>query len=175
MPTLEQVMEQAKKLTGAEQYFGRRELKELPNILGETETIEGLLQGIYAGRQGLLVATDCRLLFVDKGMFGGLRVEDFPYSKISSIQYELGILLGKVTVFASGNKAVVEQTFKAHTQAFVEVVRRHISGVEKPTTPAPASQDDPLAKLERLGKLKEQGLLTEDEFLAQKAKLLAAM
>jgi len=38
--------------------------------------------------------------------------------------------------------------------------------------PAPAPEDDVYAQLERLGALKAQGILTEEEFAAQKAKLL---
>ena len=38
--------------------------------------------------------------------------------------------------------------------------------------PAQASQEDVIAQLERLGALKAQGLLTDEEFAAQKAKLL---
>src|SRR5512139_3984685 len=39
--------------------------------------------------------------------------------------------------------------------------------------PAPAAPpEDPITQLERLGALKAQGLLTEEEFNAQKAKLL---
>jgi hypothetical protein len=37
---------------------------------------------------------------------------------------------------------------------------------------APLQQDDVITQLERLGALKAQGLLTEQEFAAQKAKLL---
>src|SRR5512139_2132395 len=37
---------------------------------------------------------------------------------------------------------------------------------------APPSQEDVIAQLERLGALKAQGILTEEEFAAQKAKLL---
>jgi hypothetical protein len=38
--------------------------------------------------------------------------------------------------------------------------------------PAQANQEDVIAQLERLGALKAQGLLTEEEFAAQKTKLL---
>jgi len=38
---------------------------------------------------------------------------------------------------------------------------------------APAPQDDMIAQLERLGALKAQGLLTDEEFAAAKQKLLA--
>jgi hypothetical protein len=44
-----------------------------------------------------------------------------------------------------------------------------------PPPPAPepaASQEDVIAQLERLGALHAQGILTDDEFAAQKAKLL---
>jgi hypothetical protein len=38
----------------------------------------------------------------------------------------------------------------------------------------PAQQEDVITQLERLGALKAQGLITEDEFNAQKAKLLGS-
>ncbi|HSK48623.1 MAG TPA: SHOCT domain-containing protein [Coriobacteriia bacterium] len=39
--------------------------------------------------------------------------------------------------------------------------------------PDVSSQDDMFSQLERLGQLKAQGILTEEEFAAQKAKILA--
>ena len=39
--------------------------------------------------------------------------------------------------------------------------------------PAPAPEEDMIAQLERLGALKAQGILTEEEFAAAKEKLLA--
>jgi len=41
-----------------------------------------------------------------------------------------------------------------------------------PPPAAPAPEEDVITQLERLGALKAQGLLTEEEFAAQKAKLL---
>ena len=38
--------------------------------------------------------------------------------------------------------------------------------------PAPAPQDDIVTQLERLGNLYAQGILTEEEFKAQKARIL---
>ncbi|WP_296605878.1 SHOCT domain-containing protein [Nocardioides sp.] len=44
-----------------------------------------------------------------------------------------------------------------------------------PPHPAPAAAggDDMIAQLERLGELRDKGILTDEEFAAQKAKLLA--
>ncbi len=38
--------------------------------------------------------------------------------------------------------------------------------------PAPAGEDSTIEQLKQLGELKSQGILTEEEFAAQKAKLL---
>lgn len=42
-----------------------------------------------------------------------------------------------------------------------------------PPAAAPPSMDDTVAALERLAALKEQGFLTDEEFAAEKAKVLA--
>lgn len=42
----------------------------------------------------------------------------------------------------------------------------------QPAAPVVAPPEDPITQLERLGALKAQGLLTDEEFNAQKAKLL---
>jgi hypothetical protein len=45
---------------------------------------------------------------------------------------------------------------------------------EAPAAPAAAPAADPLEQLKQLGELKAQGVLTDAEFEAQKAKILAS-
>src|SRR4051812_25141567 len=99
MATIEEIKSQIKGLGGLDTYLGRREIKELPKILWHDEKVENIVQGFYNNGNGILVATNKRLVFVDKGLLFGLKVEDFPYDKISSIQYETGLLMGKLTIF----------------------------------------------------------------------------
>ncbi len=178
MPTLEQIRLQIKSIDGLSTLLGKREIKELPNILWENENVENLIQGTYNNGNGILVATNTRLIFIDKGLVFGLKVEDFPYDKISSIQYSTGLLLGKLTIFASGNKAVIDNVDKQRVRIFGDVVRNKISSKDTVETPTNQSQqkkdnsDDVVSKLERLAKLKEQGILTEEEFNQQKLKIL---
>ena len=127
MPTIEEVKLQVQKLPGHQRFFGRKEIKELPNILWENENVENLIMGLYNNGNGILVATAKRLIFVDKGIMS-LRVEDFPYDKISSIQYETGWVFGTLTIFTSGNKAVIQQVEKNSVKSFAEWVRARISG-----------------------------------------------
>lgn len=176
MPTLEQIQEQLKGLDGTSKLFGRKEIKELPSILWEDEKLEKLIQGFYGGGQGILAATNKRLVFVDKGLLYGLRVEDFPYDKITSIQYETGFALGKLIIFASGNKAVIENVEKTQVKVFAEFIRARISIVKEHASYTVPQQnnanDDLIAQLEKLAELKDRGILTEEEFTAKKKQLL---
>ena len=43
-----------------------------------------------------------------------------------------------------------------------------------PPPPPPAAAPDPIAQLKELAELKNQGILTEEEFAAQKAKILGS-
>lgn len=66
MPDLEQIKTSIRNIDGASKLLGRKEIKELPSILWEDENIERLVQGFYNGGLGILVATNKRLIFVDK-------------------------------------------------------------------------------------------------------------
>jgi len=174
MPSLEEIMSQIKNLDGASKLLGRKEIRELPSILWEDEGVEKLVQGAYNNGVGILVATNKRLIFVDKGMLYGLKVEDFPYDKISSIQYETKMIFGKITIFASGNKAVIEQTAKAQARDFCDTVRALVSSGAKEHASAPSKKtgNNIVDQLKELAALRDQGILTEDEFQAQKKKML---
>ena len=45
---------------------------------------------------------------------------------------------------------------------------------EPPPPPPPAPAADPIEQLKELAELRQQGILTDEEFAAQKAKILAA-
>jgi Bacterial PH domain/Short C-terminal domain len=184
---LEEIKEQIGHLDNASRLLGRREIRELPNILWEDEEIEKLVQGTYGNSTGILVATNKRLVFVDKGI-AKLRVEDFPYDKLTSIQYQTGLVMGTVTIFASGNRAEIKNVAKDQCRGFADYVRARITSAighagvsQQPMdTPPPKTtatsvpmSDTVLSQLERLAKLKEQGILTDEEFQAQKDRILA--
>ncbi|MBA2466858.1 MAG: PH domain-containing protein [Sphingomonas sp.] len=179
MPSFEEVKQQLSGLDNRSTVLGRKEIAELPKILWEGETIRGAIQGFYNSRIGLLVSTDRRLIFVDKG-WARLKVEDFPYDKITSIQYEVGWLFGDITIFASGNRAEIKQLAKDQARPFAEKVRNMISGGQfaprQGGNPVVESApEDLVSQLERLAKLRDQGILTEAEFAQQKALILERM
>ena len=159
------------------QVVGKSENKELPNIIRDYETIKDIVSGFYASHSGILVATDKRLIFVCKGLMWGLTVEDFPFDKISSIQYELGMLTAELIIFSSGNEAKIKNVANERCRLFCENVRAIISSPRKNESEGKqvmsnSNNDDMIEQLERLSKLKEVGALTDEEFKAAKKKLL---
>lgn len=173
MPTLEEIKSQLRKLDGVESFLGRREIKELPSILWENESIHHLVQGLYDNGNGILVATNKRLIFINRGLIYGLKVEDFPYDKISSIQYETGMIFGKISIFSSGNRADIKQIQKAKARNFAEFVRAHIhSNSDKSSNDTRNDSTDTVSKLKELAQLKNDGILTKAEFERAKKKLL---
>ncbi|MFX3672849.1 MAG: PH domain-containing protein [Paenisporosarcina sp.] len=176
MPTLEEIKNQINMLDGASRLLGIKEIKELPNILWENENVEKLVSGFYAGGNGILVATNKRVLFVNKGLVYGLKVEDFPYTNISSIEYSTGMLLGKIKFYVSGNKAEIDNVDKKMTREFAEYVRARITkpSEKAPTKPINSSNDisDVFDEIRKYKSLMDDGIITENDFNEKKKQLL---
>lgn len=153
----------------------KREIKRLADHLWEGECVERLASGTYGGGMGLLALTDRRLLFLKDGIMSQTS-EDFPFEKISSIQWSSGMMLGKIQVFVSGNKAEIESLGKDEGKQIVDAVRARISHGSAPVAapnPAPVGGgSDVAAQIQQLAALRDQGILTEDEFTAKKRQLL---
>jgi hypothetical protein len=75
------------------------------------------------------------------------------------------------------NRRQADKNAQAYAQAESTYVQTMQQAAPPPPqeqyyAPAPAPEEDMITQLERLGALKAQGILTEEEFAAQKAKLL---
>ena len=71
------------------------------------------------------------------------------------------------------NRRQADKNAQAYTQAMSAANAQYVPPPEPQyAPPPPASGEDVISQIERLGALKAQGLLTEEEFAIQKAKLL---
>jgi hypothetical protein len=154
---------------------GGREIKRLTEHLWEGETVERMTTGVYGNGTGLIVLTDRRLLFVQDGVMSK-KSEDFPLDKVSSVQWGSGLLLGAITIFASGNKTEIKNVNKDDGKEIVDLVRAHLSAPK--TEPSPGAgpvQPDIIGQIKQLGELTEAGVLSQEEFEAKKAELLGRL
>ncbi len=71
------------------------------------------------------------------------------------------------------NRRQADKNAQAYANATAQVAPPPQAQMVEVAAPAPvAPNEDVITQIERLGALKAQGLLTEEEFAAQKAKLL---
>ena len=171
MPNYEQTKKQIDALGIKTNMLPSTELKGLPDVMHETELIKGIACGRYNDRSGVIVATNERVFFFVKGRLWGSQLEEFRYENITSVQYSTGLISSEITIFVAGNAAKIDMVPKILCKPFVDTVRAMLGNQNKP---APSTnEEDFLAKLERLATLKSSGMLTDEEFLVAKKKLLA--
>ena len=69
------------------------------------------------------------------------------------------------------NRRSAEKNYRAYSEAQHQVQGQQVAYAQPQQAPPPP-KEDPIAQLERLGALRDQGVPTEEEFQAQKAKIL---
>lgn len=167
-----ETIEQLAKEKLAHRMGVKKELRNLPKALHDGEDVVNLARGKYDGKQGLVVVSDRRIIFLSEGI-GRHKLEDFPYDKISSVQSEKGIVNGGLKIFASGNTAVIDDVYpKERAVEIGDYVRMRL---QKGHDPTPAAADDPMEQIRKLGELRDAGVLTLEEFEAKKTDLLARL
>ena len=157
-------------------------LTELAKVhLDTDEEIVAVVQGKYYGewfgkartmlRNGLFLATDKRVVLYGTRM-SGFEMEVFFYPNISSIELGRNWMGHRVSFFASNNRVDMEQIKTGDVLKFVEYVKSRIEKKDQETTPPEPTVDIP-DQIRQLAALKDQGILTEEEFELKKTELLA--
>lgn len=172
----------------------------LADNLSDGETVVAKAQGDFGQA---LVLTDRRLYVVKWGFqagqtFGG-KCTGFDYRHLTSIEIKKHAVTRMVVVNSAsnqnnnklsywgdrkdGNNAIAADnvvTFSAKDdglfQQMVNMGRESIMESQRPATAGPsAAADSPETRLEKLAGLLDRGLLTDAEFVAQKARILSEM
>lgn len=143
-----------------------------------------------------VVCTNKQILLLDREMLGATKnVKQFYYEDITSmgtdqktnnvLEFALtaAFKLCNVTIYVAGTQEKIQTLFTYEAERVVRVYqeyRRSIKQEERSARQVVVQQtapqdDDVFTKLEKLNKLKEAGILTEEEFNTKKADLLAQM
>lgn len=152
-----------------------RLLREAQAHLGEGEVVLASVAGVYESellgtdipRNGLLVATDRRLVFYGK-RFGGYDIESFPYENLSSFEQGRNLYGSYLHFFASGNRVEVKWVQRRRDLAALVAEVKTRMGRQT----APPGSADVGERLRELVRLHDEGIVTADEFAAKKADLL---
>lgn len=173
MPTLAEVKRQIAACPGRYIFWTQKEIRALPSIMDDNESIKAVTSGFMDGATWLAVCTNRRLIFLNRGMVYGSRELQFPLDRLQSIDHGFTIFFGFITVWDGASAFTIKMVLKPSIMPFVKAAQEGMYALRKPHIATTASHGDDIAsQLERLAALKEKGYLTEEEFQAQKRKLL---
>ncbi len=189
MRTLEQIWQEIHALPHRYIFYTRKEIRYLPKILSNDEHILALTSGFMNNRSWLAVCTNRRVLFLDRGMFFGLRQLQMNLDRIQAIDSSFGLAFGTIRVWDGASSMNISLVLRSSVAPFVRTVQEAMdkykrlmvhelaataTAAHKSATQTGSLLQSPLLnELERLAKLKTDGHLSEAEYTAAKAKLLA--
>lgn len=180
MPSASEVKKQIEQFKHGAIIGTRKEVRTLPEILDEDEDIVAVTSGFMNSATWLAVCTVRRLIFLNCGMFFGRRQVQLPLDRIQSIDHDFTIFFGSISVWDGASAFTIRMVSKPSIIPFVHAtqdamnkLRRSYMAPQASASSGP-SGTDVASQLERLASLKERGHLTEEEFQAQKKKLLSS-
>lgn len=156
-----------------------KNLTFLKEHLDVSETIKASVFGSYEGKlmgndtlkSGVFAATEKRVIFFSKKLFG-FELESFPFKNISSIEKSKGLMGYSITIHASGNNAKMKWIQKGEIDKFTEFVDSNIGQSSQQTNSQIHNENDIPSQIKKLSELFQQGILTEEEFSTKKQQLL---
>lgn len=174
--TYEEIQKRLKELGQIDMFGTKKEVKELPNIMYAGETLEYLMSGFMNGNTWLIVCTNKRILFLDKGLIFGCKQLEIPLDKVNSVETSKGLLLDSIKVWDGASAMKIDNVQKFALQPFVTAVNNAREALKNNNQQIKVEKNndtnDYIKELEKLAELKEKGIITEDEFLSKKKQLL---
>ena len=165
------VEDQLAKLDSKRRLGVGKELNHLHEVINDGENILGHTRGFFDGNTWLICITDRRVLFIDKGMIAGMKSTEIPLDSVGSVNYETKMMGGNITIVASGTEKIGKmrkQDVKDICNLISEAAAKMKKGLHLVGRQHLKNQNGRVKNPE----LKDAGVLTEDEFNEQKAKLL---
>jgi hypothetical protein len=117
-------------------FIGRTEIEELRQLLDPGEQVIQCVYGYYQGGSGLLVATDKRLLLIDKRPFY-LYVENHGYESVTHIDFMARMMQGVLYFQAGLKKFVFKSVSDARLARLCHYVQEKIISAEKQLVTSP--------------------------------------
>lgn len=172
--------------------FGtKKELKVLPDYLEDDEVVFGLTSGIMkqthtsnASDLGvntwLVVLTNERFLFLDHALLTkSVDTQSIRHDRVQAVSASQGWMFGKIIVDIGARTVVIDNCKKATVRPIASLANKWLAVLQKKkdesSTSGGTAGNSPLDEIKKLAELHSAGALTDEEFTAAKAKLLASM
>src|SRR5581483_12281921 len=111
-------------------WFSKPEINELQHILMDGEDIIKCVQGRYTGGFALMVATEIRLLLIDKRPLY-LTVEDIRYDMIAEVQVSSRLFDATMTIFTVNRQLAFSSTRRQSLRDLCSYVQKRVMDVRQ--------------------------------------------
>ena len=150
MVSKESVLIQLKQLGFNHISWGKSEVDELPNIILPEEVIFECVNGIYEAGFALLVATNFRVLLIDKKPMNYLTVIDLRFDMINDIEYSHRLMGAQITI-NTGSKTL---NFRSYNQLRLRKLIDHVQHLMAEAKHRQSKNEE--GQNQRLGQINQQ-------------------
>lgn len=175
---LKEIKKQLENLRANLSLFTKGEIKELPYVLDSDEKILAIIDAQFAKTTdaGILLVTPKRIISVSKAMFSPAKVNEFLNDNILEVSFVKNFVSPNIRIHTKEKTVEFESFFnKDYAEDFYHFISKIYNKEEASKALSPEQNtvsESVLEQLEKLGQLRENGILTEEEFTSQKKKLL---
>lgn len=174
---LKEIKKQLESLRANLSLFTKGEIKELPYVLDSDEKILAIIDAQFAKTTdaGILLVTPKRIISVSKAMFSPAKVNEFLNDNILEVSFVKNFVSPNIRIHTKEKTVEFESFFnKDYAEDFYHFISKiYNKEASKALSPEQNTvSESVLEQLEKLGQLRENGILTEEEFTSQKKKLL---
>jgi len=150
MVSVQSVTDQLKRVNFVAHFWNRAEVRELPNILLPDEEIYECANGAYEGGLAVLVATNVRVLLIDKKLLNYLTVEDLRFDMINEIDYSHRLMGAYISISAGAKNLRFTSYNQPRLRKLINHVQHCIAEAKK------QQNDHQLGQNQRLEQINQQ-------------------
>ena len=159
----------------------KKHTKAAKEHLDKDEEIIAVIAGGYETKmlgkdttlKGIMLATSKRVVFFRKKVVG-YTMEELQYNKINSIETGKKFLGNYINIITSGNVVKMKWIKEGEFDKFVNHLRQRIDKKDVSEKQSSSQLDIP-EQIKKLSELKDQGILSDEEFELKKKELLAKL
>lgn len=162
MVDLNYLESQLKAIKFGNSRINKAEVRELQQVLLPEEKIYECVNGYYEGGMALLVATDIRVLLIDKKVMGFLNVDDLRFDMISDIDYSHKILGAQIRINCGMRNLIFKSINQQRLRKLIGHVQHRMSEIKREQSQHASGQKQ---HLEEINKQLQMYLLAQQQLL----------
>lgn len=163
------VIKQQLKDANVENLFGTKTLPDIIDIDGG-EKILYAANAFIETHSILAVCTNKRVIFLDHGLIYGSKSTNIPLDMINGVSYSKGLMLGSISVTNGAITTQIENMQPYPAKKMAETIKQAAADFKQTSAQSNSSND--LLQLRELKQLLDDGVITEEEFIAKKKQIL---